>query len=163
MVVRLSPMMRLAVVINKARPRPDRVSLTHIEPPIAATTVAPPLSAPGAAPSQPELHQPTPEEVVRQALGPILACAHPDEFHLTSAERDRCLRQAREQVAGGRAFPVLPLNAELRQGLERGARNNAAGRSYRNSTRMDDYPGLGAALGLTDPCPAAQTCWHHLP
>jgi len=103
------------------------------------------------------------QESLRRAFGESVRCAHPDHFQMDVDDRERCRQIAHDLAKGAPTYAVLPSDPNRAAVLEREARRNDAWRSYRQSSRGNDYPGLLSVFGGGEPCPPGPVCWHHLP
>ena len=141
------------------RPRPTRAPAAPAPPPPIRPQTAPPqtpslLSAPPA--TQPpaivagegndlvgavfDQRDPT-----HRSLRATVDCAHRNPATLTEREAKGCGFKGRDGDAP--VVAVLPANPETAAALQRAAQANQAWRTYKDSRRLDDYPGLLSALG----------------
>jgi type IV secretory pathway VirB10-like protein len=113
-----------------AAPSPAPPLAPHI--PLATAPPAPPTVAPAPVlpPAQPGA------EALRRGMRLMLGCAHPDDFDLSPSEREACRQMTAQTQA------AAPTYGALSEHTRRQVPRDDAERAYRDSTSMDDYPGV---------------------
>jgi hypothetical protein len=94
-------------------------------------------------------------DAVRDALLAAVTCAHADLSHLSDEEQERCRNLNRQRSHEGPVYAVGPSDPVKRAAMDQAARAGETWRNYRDSRRMDDFPGLRALAG-GDPSPPHQ-------
>lgn len=140
-----------AIRRHEMTPQPARARSTNspnvrIAPP--AMAVAPPVSASSGSASKQAVNNGVQGAAsggdgrAQSALRSLTGCNYSDLTRLTEAEREHCEQRLRRAAEGAPVLPIGPSDPQKRAILEHEMRVDDAFRSYRASSRMDDYPGL---------------------
>jgi len=141
-------------------PRPTRAPAAPAPPPPIKPRPVPPPQTP-TLPAAPPAAQPPAivagegndlvgavfdqRDPTHRSLRATVDCAHRNPATLTEREAKGCGFSGRDRDAP--AIAILPGNPETAATLQRAAQADQAWRTYKDSRRVDDYPGLVSALG----------------